>query len=211
MEIFNLIIQMIAAVGSVLAAFASCQALKIANQANQLAERTATESANHIRESNQLARATVEQAEAHARATEEREKIRDQRRIASNLQAWWVTNNDNKQSNWGVVLSNTGSDSSVFHDICVKFTCNSTTSKHKVTTLPPGTYFLESTFKSNGSPELGFPQLVDNLRDFQPLLNSKKHAIEELSFQDQVGQKWTWTSKSGLSPRESIAEKSLEG
>lgn len=42
MEIFNLIIQMIAAVGSVLAAFASCQALKIANQANQLAERTAT-------------------------------------------------------------------------------------------------------------------------------------------------------------------------
>lgn len=98
---------MIAAVGSVLAAFASCQALKIANQANQLAERTATESANNIRESNQLARETAEQAEAHARATEEREKIRDQRRIASNLQAWWVTNNDNKQSNWGVVLSKT--------------------------------------------------------------------------------------------------------
>lgn len=210
MEIFNLNIQMIAAVGSVLAAFASWQALKIANQANELAERTATESANNIRESNQLARETAEQAEAHARAIEEREKIRDQRRIASNLQAWWVTNNDNKPSNWGVVLSNTGSDSSVFHDICMKFTSNSTPSEHKIKTLPPGTYFLESTFKSNGSPELKFPQLVDNSQDFQPLLNSEKHAIEELSFQDQVGQKWTWTSKSGLLPRESIAEKSLE-
>ncbi|WP_241880222.1 hypothetical protein [Corynebacterium diphtheriae] len=51
---------------------------------------------------------------------------------------------------------------------------------------------------------------MDNSQDFQPLLNSEKHAIEELSFQDQVGQKWTWTSKSGLLPRESIAEKSLE-
>lgn len=92
----------------------------------------------------------------------------------------------------------------------MKFTSNSTPSEHKIKTLPPGTYFLESTFKSNGSPELRFPQLVDNLQDFQPLLNSEKHAIEELSFQDQVGQKWTWTSKSGLLPRESIAEKSLE-
>ncbi|CAB0998262.1 hypothetical protein ACQXYM_07655 [Corynebacterium diphtheriae] len=36
MEIFNLSIQMIAAVGSVIAAFASWQALKIANQAKIL-------------------------------------------------------------------------------------------------------------------------------------------------------------------------------
>lgn len=200
MEIANIVVQLIAAVGSVLAALAARQALKIARQANELAEKTAAESAKQVRESNQLALVATEQAEQHARDAEEREKMRDQRRLASNLQAWWVTYGNDE---WGVILSNTGTDASVFHDICVKFISNGTQSKHTIRTLPPGTYLLESIFDHNRSPVLDFPKVVDNLRDFQPLLNSGKHTIKELSFQDQVGQKWTWTREAGLSATES--------
>lgn len=202
MGMIDLIIQGIAAVGSVLAAFAAWQALKIASQANELAEKTATESANHVRESNRLAQLAAEQAEQHARDSEKREEMRDQRRMASNLQAWWVKKaeevTNNKGSRWGIVLSNAGPEPSVFHDICLKLTCNSSSLHSAVRMLPPGTYFLESGLDSRNVPSLKFPQSVDNLQDFEPIINSKKHTVDEITYMDQVGQKWRWTREDGL-------------
>lgn len=202
MGMVDLIIQGIAAVGSVLAAFAAWQALKIASQANELAEKTATESADHVRESNRLAQLAAEQAEQHARDSEKREELRDQRRMASNLQAWWVKkaseDTNAKEPGWGIILSNAGPEPSVFHDICLKLTCNSNSLHTAVKMLPPGTYFLESFFDTRRVPSIKFPQSVDNLQDFEPIINSKKHTVDEITYMDQVGQKWRWTREDGL-------------
>lgn len=192
MEIADLIIQVIAAVGSVIAAVAAWQALKIARQANELAEKTADES-------HKVEQSAAEQAEQHAREAALREERRDQRRIASNMQAWWVKENNGAHVRWGVVLSNTGPDNSVFHNICLKLTSNSIPLEHEVKILPPGTYFLESSRGPSGEPSLNYPQSIIDLRHFQPLLNSRKHAIEEISFVDQVGQEWRWIRGKGLS------------
>ena len=190
MEIVNLIIQGIAAVASVFAALAAWQALRIARKANELAEKTALESSD-------MARSAAEQAEQHARDAEIREEMRDQRRIASNMQAWWVREL-NGAGRWGVILSNTGPDNSVFHNVCLKLTSNSIPLQHEVKILPPGTYFLESSRGKNGKPSLNYPESVSDLWDFQPLLNSRKHAIEEITFVDQVGQGWRWVRGNGL-------------
>ena len=202
MEMADLIIQGIAAVGSVVAAFAAWQALKLARQANELAEKTATESANHVRESNRLAQLAAEQAEQHARDSEKREEMRDQRRMASKLQAWWVrkTNDDtnDKEPRWGIVLSNAGPEPSVFHDICLKLTSNSNSLHTAVKMLPPGTYFLESCLDAHRGPSIKFPQSVNDLRDFEPVINSTKHIVEEITYMDQVGQEWRWTREDGL-------------
>ena len=198
METADLIVQSIAAVGSVLAAFASWQALKIARQANDVAERTANESAEHVRESNRLALEAAEQAEYHARESERREEMRDQRRIAGSMKAWWAINTNGNEEKWGVIISNTGPDTSVFYDVLVQCTNNRKPVEAPIATLPPGNYFLESKWDVDGSPMLEYPELVDQLRNFQPLLGARKHSIEELYYTDQLGQRWNWTREKGL-------------
>ena len=154
MERLDLVIQFIAAVGSVLAAFASWQALRIARQANEVAERTADESAEHVRESNRLALESAEQAEQHARESERREELRDQRRIAGSMRAWWVINSSENIDRWGVILSNTGPETSVFYNVLVRCTANKGPVRAHIATLPPGNYFLESNRAVDGSPKL---------------------------------------------------------
>lgn len=198
MEIVNLIVQAIAAVGSVLAAFAAWQALKVARQANDLAEETAAESADHIRESNRLALEAAEQAELHAREAEKREEMRDQRRIASNMQAWWVKETKEDSARWGIILSNTGADNAVFYNVDIRIVSNSTPLRVNIATLPPGQYFLESCRTNSGSPTISYPESIRELRGYQPLLKAKTHAVQAMEFTDQVGQRWQWTRKTGL-------------
>ena len=194
MEELNLLVQLVAAAGSVIAAFAAWQALKLARQANDLAESTAKESAKHVEESNRVAQEAAHKAEAHARDVEKRESARDQRSIASNMQAWWAK--DEKQSRWGIMVSTTGPVNSVFFDVTVSVSIKGSAEEFHVATLPPGLYFIHSVRDNYGN--WGELELVTDASSFNPLLHATSHKVENITFQDQIGERWTWARGTGL-------------
>lgn len=196
MEVLNLFVQLVAAAGSVVAALAAWQALKLARQANDLAESTAKESAKHVEESNRVAQEAAHKAEVHAKDVEKRETTRDQRSIASNMQAWWVTDDSGTKRRWGVLISTFGPINSVFFDVELEVKSNHQHQETYIATLPPGQYFIESIREVSGN--WGRPELVKDPSCFTPLLHAASHTVERISFQDQIGERWTWTRGTGL-------------
>ena len=129
--------------------------------------------------------------------------MRDQREIASNMQAWWVYRETEYGKQWGIVLSTTYPVNSVFFDVRLTV-LNKGRSRGKNRDIPPGQYFIPSVFKeskySTGQPVLDKPKLIsaEEIEKYQPLLHAANYVVKQIEFRDQLGQQWLWTLKEGL-------------
>lgn len=190
----------IAAIAAAIATWRATQAAQdaaeLTKEANLIAKKAAAESHKQIQESNRLANEAAKQAEAHALEAELRESMRDQRSIASNMQAWWVTENEGPNQRWGVLVSTTGPINSIFFDISIRVCIKETRETFRIATLPPGQYFISSTRDKYGN--WGKIELVNTPSKFSPLPHAASHKVEEISFQDQIGERWVWTLGKGL-------------
>ncbi|WP_291314682.1 hypothetical protein [Corynebacterium sp. UBA2622] len=184
-------------VADLVGAGASLAALAIARQANQLAKATADETSKHVAESNRVALEASQKAEAHALEADERERERDQRGIASNMQAWWVKEDTSAKGRWGILVSTTGAINSVFFEVVLHVKANEKPLSIQVATLPPGQYFIESVWGAEGLKFIS-PRPVSSSESFLPLLHAESHTVEEISFRDQLGKQWTWKRGTGL-------------
>lgn len=119
----------------------------------------------------------------------EDEIAREKRNMAGTLQAWWAKHDND----WGVIVSNRGPAATVFQDVAIS--CVKTFHGVAITfeTLPPGVYFIEN--KSRG---WGFPVHVDSLENYESILKSPDHKVENVRFIDPAGQAWEWTPQSGI-------------
>lgn len=184
-----MILSFLEVIAQIVAALAAVAALMIARQANRLAEKTAFDS-------NKLAMEATERNAEHAYKAEQREILRDQREIASNLQAWWVFTEWKNSRKWGILLSTTGVNNPVFYDVTLYVLADGQIVTKKIAMLPPGKYFVESVKNSNIF--LKDPQLIGSMDNYQPLLQAERYAVESIEFRDQIGQKWRWSRDVGL-------------
>lgn len=164
----------------------SARSLKVAQSANDTAERTRTE--------------TIDAA----RTAASREDDRDRRALASHLQAWWAYTEDpsistNGAKVYGVVVSNRGSTSAVFHDVRIATVGNNHPSGEdiEIVTVPPGLYFVASNAVTGGSA-WGRPVLVTDESAFFPLTFARKYDVRTIRFRDQLGTPWQWRPTDGL-------------
>ncbi|WP_042379058.1 hypothetical protein [Corynebacterium resistens] len=191
-------------IAQIVAAFASVAALLIALQANQLANKTRSESYEQQEKSHQLEREIAEKNEKFSKQAADRERLRDQREIASNMQAWWVYRETEYGKQWGIVLSTTGPVNSVFFDVRLTVLNKGEEQREKIAMVPPGQYFIPSVFKeskySTGQPVLDKPKLIsaEEIEKYQPLLHAANYVVKQIEFRDQLGQQWLWTLKEGL-------------
>ncbi|MGQ4543801.1 hypothetical protein ACUH97_04190 [Dermabacteraceae bacterium P13088] len=137
-----------------------------------------------------------------------REQERERRLIAGTLQAWWacheeVVNGEIKRR-WGVVISNEGSVSSVFHDIQidVTFSLSSDNCPVSILTMPPGLYFVQRNVNGKGENAghpWKLPEKVSDSSNYHPITKGKNHSVDAISFTDQLGAHWKWDARNGLS------------
>lgn len=184
-----MILSFLEVIAQIVAALAAVAALMIAKQANRLAETTASES-------NRLAMDATKKSAEHAYKAEQREIMRDQREIASNLQAWWVCTEQEDAKKWGILISTTGANNSVFYEVVLHVLVGGQEITRNIAMLPPGKYFVESVRSSNYF--LSNPQPISSLDRYQPLLQAERYAVEAIEFKDQIGQKWRWSRDVGL-------------
>lgn len=126
---------------------------------------------------------------------EQRENERDQRILAGSLQAWWVKEETGGGSKWGVLLSNDGAATSVFHDVHLKVDANRYTKKIDIKTVPPGRYFIQSVATDKGWE---FPEAVADSSTLRPITQAGRYSVNEIQFTDPLGTRWAWTAGSGL-------------
>lgn len=191
-------------VAQIVAALASVAALLIAWQANQLAKWTRDESREQNEKSHQLAEKAAEDSREFAHRSEERERLRDQREVASNMQAWWVCNKTAEGKQWGIFLSTSGTVNSVFFEVELTVLDKGTTLTKTIAMLPPGQYFVKSEIESESNRKehvwLRNPRPLESgeMENCKPLLQAEKYAVEKIQFRDQLGQKWLWSRQVGL-------------
>lgn len=187
--------------GTILSIFA----LSYARGANATAEQTRLdmkEDAEKNREitSEREKKLDLKQSEVDRRESdrEDREKkrvedeiAREKRNMAGSLQAWWAKHGDD----WGVIVSNRGPAATVFHDVAIRCTGNHYGTAITFETFPPGVYFVKSGDKNR---KWGFPIHVATLDNYESILKSPDHKVEQVRFSDPAGETWEWTPKTGI-------------
>lgn len=200
-------------IAQIVAAFASVPALLLALQANRLANTTRTESYEQREKSHRLEMEIAQKNEEFAEQAAFREMSRDQREIASNMQAWWVYRETEVGKEWGILISTTGAVNSVFFDVRLTVRNMGKVQTTKVAMLPPGRYFIPSVFDDSSNfsaqPRLDDPKSIsiEDFENYQPLLKAAKYAVERIEFRDQLGQQWHWSLREGLTdaPRQHLS------
>lgn len=180
-------------------------AIMIALWANRIAQASAHEAhrsevARHAFEEQRLREdsARYQRMELRERERDAREQERERRLIAGSLQAWWATDGER----WGLVISNSSRDSSVFHDIKVTAPVNRSDATTEdctpvsIEALPPGRYFVEA----RGSRRWGLPEPItpDSAPGVVPVTRSTKHHVASIEFTDHLGSRWRWEPKTSL-------------
>lgn len=183
--------ELVAAGGALAAAVVSVLALRTALVANGTANDTK-------RQAKELADA------AHARDT------RTQRAdIARQLQAWWVMwHPEGMSTRYGVMVTNAGHGATVFRNVRVKTHGNANVTSRRdqisFTSLPPGTYVLESNAAGAEKP-WSDPRTANPGTTYEPLIKAQRYTVDEIAFEDPMRMSWCWTPAAGLVPRESPA------
>lgn len=180
-------------------------AIVIALWANRIAQTSANETrrneaARHAFEEQRLREdnASYLRMESLERERDARDQERERRLIAGSLQAWRATDGER----WGLVISSSSRDSSVFHDIKIIAPANRTGATAEgcmpisIEALPPGQYFVEARASRGwGLPD---PITPDSAPEVVPVTKSTKHHVASIEFTDHLGTWWRWEPRTSL-------------
>lgn len=185
-------------------ALSGLAALLVAVQANRQSrksEKYARETESLSVELNRQIREEQRQTELamHKREQERdhRDMERDRRLIAGGLQAWWAYRDQQDTcQQWGLVVSNEGSQVSIFYNVQIDVEVQRITTRPLcIKVLPPGRYFAINRFEQGWElPEECGPSQT------HALLSSTRHQVVRISFQDSLGKRWVWNPQEGLNP-----------
>jgi hypothetical protein len=124
---------------------------------------------------------------------------------ATHLTAWAVTDREAEPRVYGVVVSNTSG--STFHDVSIEARMHKeqTGRPIEVAILPPGTYFVQH----NRSPTKYTWSFAVDVAAYdgvlRPYMKSQDYLVTEVTFADNLNQRWSTNQHAVLVRREDVA------
>lgn len=108
--------------------------------------------------------------------------------VGSVLQAYWAKKD---KDTWGIVLVNATENFSAVHNVELKYESGGKEHTKIFPFLPSGKFFIQS-----GTQE-SFPEFIECLSDYKPILESKKHFVR-VAFTTADKKQWHWSPEQGL-------------
>ncbi|MDR6865829.1 hypothetical protein J2Y69_000411 [Microbacterium resistens] len=132
--------------------------------------------------------------------TMQHDRERSRREAGAGVSAWWVHSISGTEDAWGVIITNTSSNTRTGVRISTRGNARSASGAIEIGLLPPGLFFVEScNGKSTENRAWHLPRSLVTLQDFEALTRSTKHEVTRIEYDDSASAtSWSWTPTSGL-------------